>query len=258
MAIRIDLLPGSVKLQRWFQRLIALSVLLVATTAGILFLVYYKNNQKLAKYKADADAIETYAKQTEAANTAKQTLEADTQPIQTAVNFMSDASKTGPERAALLDLVRTYIYYAPRSGAIVNSMDISDGQTVKLNATVRTPDDYARFLLKLRQGSTDKGGPLFDGLPVTSGIPGFPPPLPGQNKGAAGTTGAPTNTAAPGTQGAPIAPGENIIVLPNVVTATGKLKHPVVLPPDPVGGAPAAGGAGGSMPGASGRPPGYP
>lgn len=247
MAIRIDLLPGSVMLQRRFQQLIAASVLLVAGTAAILFLVYYKNHQKLEKYTADAEAIEKYAQQTETANTATDTLKTETQPMQTAVNFMSDASKTGPERAALLDLIRSYIYYAPRGGAIVQAMDISDGQTLKLNATVRTPDDYSRFLLKLRQGSTDKGGPLFDGLPVSKGINGFPPPLAGKN----GTVTTPA--AGSGTQGqaAQIAPGENIMVLPNTIDATAKLKHPIVLPPDPVGGGTAtgAGSAGGSRTG---------
>lgn len=257
MAIRINLIPGSVNLQRRFQQGIVASVLLVSLVAGGLFLLYHLHQQKLNKYTEDAAAIDTYALRAEAAQNATQTLQGETQPMQTAVNFMSDASKTGAERAALLDLIRSYIYYAPRGGAIVQSMDISDGQTVKLNATVRTPDDYSRFLQKLRQGSVDKSGPLFDGLPVASGIGGFPPPLVGKN-------GTPTNTAptgAPGQaspgQGSQIAPGENIMVLPNAVTAVGKLKHPIVLPPDPVGGAPATGAGGSSSSSSSGRP-GYP
>jgi hypothetical protein len=141
--------------------------------------------------------------------------------VEGAINFMTASTRTGPQRAALLNLVRQYIY----EDAIVSSIDISDGQKVSIKATVRTPDEYARFLLNLRRAT----GILFKGLPTASGPGGF------------------ANGAVPFL--APTSTGEPVpIIYPIVVTAEGVLQNPVQIPPDPVGGAPAPGGQPGGPP----------
>ncbi|MBV9867732.1 MAG: hypothetical protein JO316_20465 [Abitibacteriaceae bacterium] len=256
MAITIDLLPGYVGLKRWFKRLLAACIVLVAAVAGVLFAIYYHNQQILQKYKNDADAIEPYAAKAETAQAAAAAATSQAAPMQTAINFMSDASKTGPERAALLNLVRSYIYYQSRSGAIVNSMDLSDGQNLKLSVTLRTPDDYSRFLTNLRRGAKENNGPLFDGLPTASGVPGFPPPRESYSNGANGQNGAQGGPGARG-QGAAILPGEPLImVLPLGVNAQGKLLHPVPALNNPLTGSSlwAAGGTGGGSGGSGGYP----
>jgi hypothetical protein len=231
MAIKIDLLPAYVGLRRWFKRAIVAAVLLVGAVGAILFLLYYKGQQQLAKVQADLEGVRANAAITEAADTAKAAAETAAAPLQAFTDFMVAAGKTGAERAALLDMVRRYIY----GGAVVSAIDISNGQTVKINATMTTPDDYARFLLNLRRGSASNGGPLFAAEPrsnsvKTTGVPGGP------------TT--PFRAPGPG-------PTAQVIAFPLQVAAEGTLKDPVVVPTEP----PAAGAAAPAAGGAPGEPP---
>ena len=82
---------------------------------------------------------------------------------------MLAASKTGAQRAALINQIRQYIY----EDTVVTSIDVSDGQTAKIAGSVRNPTQYARFLLNLRRASDANGGPLFAGLPRGGGVKGF-------------------------------------------------------------------------------------
>jgi hypothetical protein len=233
MAIKIDLLPGYVGLRRWFKRVLVICVALIAVVASVLALFYYRDKQRLDKLKADLANIETFAAQTEATRQQAEAAVNETAPVRTAVNFMADASKTGAERAALIDLIRRYVY----AGAVVSTLDLSDGATAKFTATVRTPDEYARFLLSLRRGSdqAQAAGPLFTGLPQGSGIPGYP-----------------DNRPIPGPETVSYTPEP--ITFPLRIDASGQLKNPMAVPVEPGGAAPAAGGAPGMPPG--GSPPG--
>lgn len=225
MSIKIDLLPGYINLQRWFKNwlLIALAALLL--TGAALYLLYYQGQQTLEVTKKDLENIEPFAKRAEETERTTTAAQAEAAPIEANVKFLVSAGKTGAERAALIDLVRRYIY----SGAVVSLIDMSDGQNVTVNATVRDPEEYLRFVLALREGSATNNGLLFAADPrtqsvVPSGIGGFPnsqfiepQPLPGQ----------PART----------------YQYPLSVTAVGKLKDPVVVPSEAAA-APAAGTTG--------------
>ena len=265
MAIRIDLLPRYVALRRWFKRISAICVMLVGTFAAILGLIYYRDHLRLTKLKTDRENIKVFADKTDIAEAAAKSAEAEAQPMQSTVNFFVDAGRTGSERAALLDLIRRSVY----NGAYIGTLDISDGKKVVFSGMIRTPDDYARFLLKLRQNAAPTGI-LFANLPVGSAISGWP-----NKSGASGNTtggqpgGAPVGrpVGAPGTPGLPGGPGQTqtgaatsdealYYVFDNKVDATAELRNPIVIPAVP-GAAVAAPGAGG--PGAMpGMPPGAP
>jgi type II secretory pathway pseudopilin PulG len=231
MATKIDLLPGYVGMRRWFKRVLIICVAVLAVVASILSLLFFRDKQRLAKLQEDVNNIEHFAQQTEAAQRERDAATQEAAPIKASVDFMADASKTGPERAALLDLIRRYIY----EGAVVSSIDLSDGQNARFTVTVRTPDDYARFLTNLRRGSAQKEGPLFEGLPTGSGIPGFP-----DNR--------------------PIPPPQSIsytpqpIVFPLRINAAGKLRNEVRVPVEPGAAAAAPGAPGEPPPGMSGEP----
>lgn len=252
MALRINLLPEYVRLRRVFKRIAAICAAVFGLVALILFLVYYKRQQELATLQANLDVIEPIAVQAEQALTQTTTITTAAAPKRSAVDFVVAASKSGPERAVLLDVVSDYIYGRVQ----ISSLDLSDGQTVRIRASLDNPDEYYRFLDNLRRGAQQEGGPLFSALPVASGVPGFPPPPPpaaggAQNQAAGGPPGGPPGPAAPNQSGAK--------VFPLTVDAIGPLRYPVQLAPDP-GGAPAgaapAGGEPGGPPG--GPPPGAP
>jgi len=255
MSLKINLLPEYVRLQRVFKRVIAICLSIFVAVGVLLFLLYYKKGQELKVVKADLEAIEPTAKEAEATKSEAAAIESSSLPKRGAIDFVTSASRTGPERAALLDLISQYVY----GGAVISSLDISDGQTVNIKATVKDPDEYARLLNNMRRGSDTKGAlvPVFTGPVTGSGVPGFPPPRPGDNnqQGGAqpGAAGAPGQPGAPGQQASPISVTQpQIIVYPVPIDLTAKLKNPVALPPDPVGAAPAAGGGVGGPPGAPG------
>ncbi|WP_123580370.1 hypothetical protein [Abditibacterium utsteinense] len=251
MAIKIDLLPGYVKLRKDLRNSITACIVATGAIAGVLLMVLQQRKLDLQTVEANRVVAAGVAAQATAATTAKANTDAKAAPLINAVSFMAAASKTGPQRAALLNLVRQYIY----EDAIVSSIDVSDGQKVVIKATVRNPDEYARFLLNLRRASDTQGGTLFKGLPVASGPGGF------------------ANGAVPFVRPSGDGSGQAVpIIYPVSVSAEGVLLNPVQIPPDPVGGSatgapgasgsfPGSGGSGGfpgppgSMPGASGSVP---
>lgn len=256
MAIRIDLLPRYVALQRWFKRILAVCLMLMSTFAAVLFLLYYREQLRLATLKTNVANVRIFADKTDAAQKAADAAITQAKPLQSGVDFLVDAGRTGPERAALLDLIRRYIY----NGAVVGSLDISDGKTAKFSGMVQTPDDYARFLLNLRRGTVPVGI-LFSTLPGSSGILGWP-----NRSGATTTTPAAPGQPAPAATPAPV-PGQpqagappvdalRYKVFPNTIQATAELREPVVVPVAP-GETAAAAGAPGALgaPGATGAPP---
>jgi hypothetical protein len=217
MAIKIDLLPGYVGLRRVFRNLLWAVVVLVGSVAGILFLVYYKNQQDLSRIAQSLENVKANADAATAAEGATTAANNEAAPYETVVKFLVAAGKTGPERAALLDLVGRQIY----GGAVVSAIDLADGANAKINATVGTTEDYARLVLELRRGSATNGGSVFAADPrtnqvVPSGVPGFP--------------AAPFRIPEPGAQ-------PEIIRFPLPVSITGVLLNPVVLPAEPVGAA---------------------
>jgi hypothetical protein len=238
MSVKIDLLPGYVGLRRWFKRLSYGALALVALTAAILFLLLRQGQQTLEVYEQNRDAIEPLAQAAEAAEAATTTAISESAPKEAAVTFMVKAGKTGPERAALIDLVRRYIY----GGAVVSSIDLSDGQTVKINATVATPQDYAQFLLALRSGSVSNQGLLFAQDPRSNAVT------------ASGIPGGPNERFI-----LPVASTEPTIVsLPLSIASNGTLKDRIEVPVEPGGVSTQAapGGMGGPPPGMGGPPPG--
>lgn len=269
MAIRIDLLPGYVGLKRWLKRIAAVCALLVVGFAAVLFVLYYKEQLELQTLQTNRDNIKKYADMADTA--AKKATDATTQakPFQDAVGFLVDAGRTGSERAALLDLVRRYVY----ANAVVGAIDLSDGQTAKMTVLVKNPDEYAKFLLNLRRGTTPTGV-LFADLPSGSGINGWPNVSGGGSSGGGGGAGA---GAAPMPGGAPGMPGggfqtntntndkdkdPNALmqkIFNNKIDVTAKLREPVVIPSPPGAAASPAGGAGGpGGPGMPGPGPGVP
>jgi hypothetical protein len=133
----------------------------------------------------------------------------------------------------LLDLFNPYLYH----GSVVSQIDLSDGKTAVIQAMVKTPDDYARFITNLRQG-TAPTGPLFAKLPVgTNGVPGFP-----KLKSETTQTGGNSNTQL------------SMVVFPLTVEVKGDLLNPVTIPVAP-GAAPAATAGGGGEPGMPGDVP---
>ena len=170
MSIKIDLLPGYVPLRRTFRRVLGGLGLLFLIVAASIGLIYMADERRLEKLRADVEAIEPFATKATETQAEADRIIAETVPVKSVVDFMADASKTGPERAAALDLMRRYVY----AGAVVSEIDMSTGTAATIRATVRTPDEYARMLYALRNGSAEENGPLFTGLPVGTGVPGFP------------------------------------------------------------------------------------
>lgn len=232
MAIKIDLLPAYVQLRKKFHRTLAWCIAFTGLVAGGLLMALHQRKLELQTAQTNLVAAQAVAAKTTAAKSGAEKATADAAPYISAVNFMTGASKTGPQRAALIDLIRRAIDI----DAVVSSIDVSNGQTVVIKATVRNPDEYARFLLNLRRASDTEGGTLFKGLPTATGPGGF------ANGAVPFQTPLPTGEIVP-------------ILYPVQVEAQGTLLNPVQLPTDPVGGAPAAGGAAGGPPPGVGTPP---
>lgn len=242
MAIRIDLLPRYVGLRKWFKRILAACLALVGIFAVVLFALYYRDQLRLQTLKTNLENVRLIAQKTDDANAAAATAVGKAKPLQDTVNFFVDASRTGSQRAALLDLVRRYIY----EGAVINTLDMSDGQTLKYSATVRTPDEFARLLNNFRRG-TQPTGVLFSELPSGLGILGYPRRSAVTEKGKDGA--AKDGTAQPAGATGDTGNQENIgetlryIQFPNKIDGAGKLRQPLTIPVPP-GDTPPAGAPG--------------
>lgn len=213
MPVRINLLPKYVLLKKYFQWLligcIGGSILWVL----VLGLIYANTLIQINTLQASIANVEPNAKATEAAQSAQKKAEGAKAPIDVNVKFILDASKTGAERSSLLDLFRPYIY----PGSVVSQIDVSDGKSAVIQGMVKSPDDYARFITSLRQG-TAPTGPLFASLPVgTNGVPGFP-----KLKSTTTTTDDKNSS----TQLA-------MVVFPLTVEAKGALLNPITVPVAP-------------------------
>ena len=241
MAIKIDLLPGHVKQRRNLELAIAASVLTLALVGTGLAMALDAKKKELATAKQNLEVATAISAQTTAAATAETAANTTAQPFKDTITFMLTAGKSGPQRAALLNQVRQYIYI----DTVVNTIDLSDGKNALVEASVKTPDQYAQFLFNLRRAgpppvgtTTTDAGPLFALTPRASGPSGF-------NNGAVTFVPPATPTDQP-----------VIVVYPLKVKASGPLKYPIPVIPDPVGGAVAAGGVGGQGgPGLTGPQP---
>jgi hypothetical protein len=226
MAIQIDLLPGYVKLKRQLHRSIAACIVVTGIIASVLLTVLQQKKLDLQTMETDRDTWKAVASKTDAATAGATAAEGSTAPIAASVGFMTGSLKTGPQRAALLNLVSKYI----NEDTIVDSIDISNGTSVTINATVQNPDQYAVFLLNLRRAAKANGGTLFSDLPVTS-------------KGPGGFANGAVPFIKPFVTTEPVP-----IIFPIQVTATGTLLNPVVLPTEPGAAAAPAAGAPGAPP----------
>lgn len=232
MPVRINLLPKYVLLKKYFRW--ALMGCIGGSVLWVLVLaLIYANTQVTLRVLTESIAnVQTNANADEAAKAATQAANSAKSPIDANVRFILAASQSGAERSSLLGLFRPYIY----PGSVVSQIDLSDGKTAVIQGMVKSPDDYARFITSLRQG-TAPTGPLFANLPVgTNGVPGFPKVKSTTTKAAGNDKTAETNSDTQLT----------MVVFPLVVEAKGDLLNPVTVPAAP-GGAPTA-PAGGVLP----------
>ena len=234
MSIKIDLMPRYVALQRRFRNLLLLASALLLGTAAVLAVIYMRGEKEVAVMQAQAEEALRVAKLTKDAKDKQAAAEKAAVNKQNFVQFVVGASQTGAQRAALLDLVRRYI----SPDAIISQIDMSDGQNAKITATLRSPNDYARFLLNLRAGSATRGGQLFAEDPTSFAV--LPQnSLPGNGFTQPFTTPARTNVP-------------QVVTYPITMTVVGKLKDNIVVPSDP--GTSVAVAAAGARP-PSGPPP---
>lgn len=168
--LKIDLLPEYVALEKRFRTVIKAGLALLCLVLLGIGLHHLTNIRRQEKLKADIAGVQSTADMTTAATTAAEQATNANLPVQTVIDFMADASRTGAERAALLDLTRRYLY----ADSVVSLVDFTDGTSIQIKATVRSPDEYANFLLALRKGTESENGPLFSALPNANGIPGYP------------------------------------------------------------------------------------
>lgn len=236
---KIDLLPPYVRMRERFRLLLKIVPLVLLLVALALGFAYWQMTSNVRLVNEAYAALEDRETKTKAAEAATATANTKTAPLLSAVKFMVDAGKTGPERAVLINIIRNYIY----SGADVESIDVTDGRTVKIVARVETPDEYANFLYRLRQGSISNSGVLFAADPKTSAVTVAGVTVPGGNNPS-------FIRPAPGFEPVPV-------IYPLTVTAIGLLKDPIVVPSEGGSGATAAAAAGagvGAMPGMPGGP----
>ena len=221
MAIKIDLLPKYVKLEKRFQRVLVACAGLLALWFGGLAVALEIRQLQLQTTQTDQRVFEAKAQETSAAKSAVDTARTTRSSYDGAINVFVSNSKSGAERSALF----THIFQNIYANSSVTLVDVSDGTNVTIKATVRDPEEYARFLQGLRRAT----GVLFAAPPQTTGVNGF------------------ANGAVPFVPPA-LEPGDRdtILVYPINLTATAQLLNPVKLPVDPVGGAPAAAGAAGT------------
>jgi len=240
MAIKIDLLPASVGLRKTFNRLLSASLLSLGLLLAGLTLVYHSKQLELDTAKQNLAVATAVAAQTTTADAATTSANSARAGFDAANSFMLASSKTGTERSALVNFIRQYIY----ENSVVKSIDISDGKTVTIVATVTTPNEYADFLLRLRNAT----GVLFAANPrlITAGVGGY------------GNGAQPLVVPQPEAGSTPV-----VVNYPITLTAVGTLLNPIQLPVDPVGaGTTTATGAPGTAPvgapNAAPRPPAAP
>jgi hypothetical protein len=238
MPVRINLLPKYVLLKKYFQWA------LIACVGGsiiwilALALIYANTQVEIKTLQASTENVEPNAQAAEAAQAAKKKADDAKAPIDADVKFILAASQTGAERSSLLDQFSNYVYHGPNS--VISEIDLSDGKTAVIQGMVKSPDDYARFITTLRQG-TAPVGTLFAKLPVgTNGVPGYP-------KLKSETTTNNDNKS--NTQ-------LTMVVFPLTAEVKGDLLNPITVPTAPGAATPAASaGAPGMPPDASAPPP---
>jgi hypothetical protein len=228
MATKIDLLPGYVKWNKRFRYTIAGAIVGLGLWTGTLLLVYHSKQLELQTAQQNEAAAKLVAAQATTAETATATAISDAGGYNAANAFFLDACKTGSKRSAIINLISNYIDV----NSVVRSIDISDGSNVVIVARVTTPDENAQFLLRLRNAT----GVIFQTNPRlrTTSVPGY------------GNGAQPLVVPQP-------APGSQPVVFnyPIELEAVGTLIYPLDVPPDPTGG---AGAAGAGAPGGLGAP----
>ncbi len=213
MATKIDLLPGYVKWTKRFHYTIAGAIVGLCLWTGGLILVYHSKQLELQTAEQNRDAAKIVADAAGAAQTATTTAIGNAGAYTAANNFFLASTKSGSQRAALLNLITRYIDV----NSVVKSIDISDGSKVTILATVTTPDENVQFLRQLRNAT----GVLFVTNPkLTTSVGGF------------GNGAQPLIVPQP-------APGSPSIVInyPITLQAEGTLITPLTAAPDPGGGA---------------------
>ncbi len=177
MAIKIDLLPGYVRLRRVLKWTLLIALIIVTSVGSVLTLLWHKKKQEVEVAKTNLDMWKKVAADATVVVKEAADKEASLANLQSTVQFFGDATQTGPRRAAAVDLIRRYVM----PDALVSSIDITDGKKVTIVAAVVDSDDYSRLLVNLRQGTagTLPAPPLpyvWETTPVASGVPGYPLP----------------------------------------------------------------------------------
>ena len=229
MATKIDLLPGYVKWTKRFHYTIAGAVVGLGLWTGGLLLIYHSKQLELQTAQQNRDAAKIVAEEATTAATARDAAINSAGSYNTVNSFYLEACKSGSKRAALLNLITQYLDF----NSATKTIDISDGTKVVITAQVATPDEYAQFLLYIRNatGRVFAANPRYTVTSINGYGQGTPPlivpqPLPG---------------------GAPV-----IFNYPINLQVEGTLLFPLDTPPDPTAGAGAAAGtAPGALPGAS-------
>jgi len=192
MAIKIDLLPGYVRLRRILKWSAGIAFVIVTALGSVLYVFYEKTRNELTVANQNVDTWQAAATLATTVETEANAKVASLAPLTDTVAFFANATQTGPRRATAVDLIRRYIM----PDALVSSIDISNGRNVTIVASVADSDAYGRLLLNLRQGT--QGNPVapalpfvWKTLPMASGVPGYPLPAPT----APGATGSATGAA---------------------------------------------------------------
>ena len=177
MAIKIDLLPGYVRLRRVLKWTALISFVIVTSVGSVLYVLYYQKTLELETVKENVQMWTPVAAQATAVEAEANTKNASLGNKEATVKFFADATQTGPRRAVAVDLIRRYIM----PDALVSSIDISDGKNVTIVASVVDSDSYGRLLLNLRKGTVGTPPPpaipyVWQQTPMASGIPGYPLP----------------------------------------------------------------------------------
>lgn len=252
MSIKIDLLPGYIRLRKIFKRWLQIGLASLALTGGLLYAINTRQQQKLQVVTANATALNARATEIEKINTDAQTVSDALGATRSANGFFVDASKTGAQRAALLDQVRRYIYGRVQ----VQSLDLgtTDGSTVRMKVSIPTPDDYAEFIRQIRFAELD--GFFVPGSAKGSGIPTYNNGVPSESTSAnAPGSGAPGFGVSRGgpPNGQPLvqqtSTGPEQRSFPIVANIDARLVTPVTVPIPPGVAAPAAGAGTGGPPG---------
>lgn len=175
MAIQIDLLPQYVGLRRKVKVAAVVMVVIYIIAGTVFTLVWYSKTLEVQTAKQNVAIYQPIATETTDTKSKADAKVASLAPMETTVKFFSDASQTGPRRAAVINMMKPYIV----GNALVSAIDIPDGKSVLITAAVKNTDDYGNLLLNLRKGFIQHD-PLpsqptvFDSLPKASGVRGFP------------------------------------------------------------------------------------